>query len=434
MNKARSAALAAALLSLYGTAPARAQTVRAARPVLSPTLPVAGTPSLAVLPSPSLSASVSATPALLPALAVPQAPTAVPAPAPAARASAARASAAPAAAAFAQLDSTARTLDDPARRADRPGVSASLFDGTARPSGSVAAVPVSARARNGSLERPGQERRFPGELMGDQGAVATPGSIFGWKPWEEAPGHGFLPVDAAVRRFFASPADRLARGFEFRGAPRREDARVFLYGEKHSDKALIETNMRALARDMDAQHAGLVLVEGYIGPTLRGTMAVRFLESRGFDPERLAEREVPFSLVEVRGWDEPISHDDGTRPSLRHHMALLELNILMHSDERGLSYYKKLYRALKAVWRAYFEMRRVVIDARNLVLDAAVAEAVRDAREHGQTVHVVAGAEHLLEKPLLARVPLVGGIRMRKSLQAALGTAPWWASKPAEGR
>lgn len=400
------------------------------RPVLAPTLPLIGAPNLLTLPSPSL--SVSAPTTLLPALATPHAPEAAPVPAVAVRSQAARASAAPAAAAFAQLDSTARTLDDPARRAERPGVSAALFDGTARPAGSVAAAPVSAPARNGSLERPGEERRFPGELMGSQGAVATPGSIFGWKPWAEAPGHGFWPADAAVRRFFASPADRLARGFEFRGAPRREDARAFLYGEKHSDKALIETNMRGLARDMDQRFAGLVLVEGYLGPTLRGTMAVRFLESRGLDPDWLSERDVPLSLVEVRGWDEPVSHDAGTSPSLRHHMALLELNLLMHSEERGLSYYRKLYGALRSVWRAYFEMRRAVIDARNLVLDAAVAEAAKDAAAHGQTLHVVAGAEHLLEKPLLARVPLVGGIRMRKSLQAALGAAPWWASKPAE--
>lgn len=398
--------------------------------MLAPTLPLIGAPALATLPAPTL--SFSAPLPSLPTLAVPQAKAAVPAPA--AAAAQARAFAAPAAKAFELLDSSARTLNDPGRRSERAGVSNALFDGMARPSGLVDASPAHGRAANTVLERSEDGPRFPGELMGDQGAVATPGSIFGWKPWAEAPGHGLLPIDAAVRRFFAGPADRLARGFEFRGAPRREDARVFLYGEKHSDKALIETNMRALARDMDAERGGVVLVEGYLGPTLRGTMAARFLESRGLDPEWLTEREVPLSLIEVRGWDEPISHDAGTRPSLRHHMALLELNILMYSEQRGLPYYKKLYGALKAVWRAYFEMRRAVIDARNVVLDRAVKEAVDDAGAQDQTVHVVAGAEHLLERPLLARVPLLGGMRMRKSLAAVLAGLPWWASKPAEGR
>lgn len=419
-------------LCLLLTAGARAGV--AIRPSLAPGLPAASIPLFAPAPqAPSAATPLALTPTLHIALPLPSIPSAAIAPTAAKAAGAAL----PRDSARSVLEALTDALSSAGKAS--PGASARIaagaFDGTVSPGALELALPgISARpARRANAVTPAEdEERFPGELMGSQGVVSTPGSIFGWKPWSEAKGHGLFPVDALVRWFFGRPASGLGAGFEFRGAARREEARVFFYGEKHSDKALIAANMRALASDIDPRRGGIVLVEGYLGRTLRGSEAERFLAHRGLEVSQLESRKVDISRLEVRGWDDPASHDASTSLSLQHHMELLNLNLLVCGEGRGLKYYAALARQARRVADAYFAMRTAVIEARNADLDRAVAEAASEA--DGATVHVVAGSEHLLEHPLLARIPLLGRSGFRKSLAAAIGQRPWWAAKPPDSR
>ncbi|TPW19012.1 MAG: hypothetical protein FD126_3109 [Elusimicrobia bacterium] len=391
----------AALLAVLTAVPAQAGS--AVRPVVAPTLPGAGLPTAVIAPKLSLTPAFASPvipqaslvqPTVLPAVAIPR-PAALAAPAGPAPTFAAAAS--------------------------------SLFDGLAtRPAGSVSAVAMP--ARNG-ISQLGPSA-FRGDLQGDQGAVSEPGSVFGWRAWDKAPTHGLPFVDRWVARNFGHTADNPGPGFEFRGARRRSDARAFLYGEKHSDKALVARNMAALARDMDPVRGGMVLVEGYLGPELFGTEAVLFLERRGLNADLLAERGVDFSAVRVRGWDDVEAHDASTPLVLRHHMELLALNSLTH-DGKGLLYYPRL---LKQAWRtfaAYVTMRKSALGGRNVALDRSLAAALDSSKETGRTVHVVAGSEHLLQKPDWLSAPL-GAYRIRRALAVTLSGVPYWAEKPAD--
>lgn len=410
-------AVYAALLAALLAVPARAQRVVA--PLRAPTLPGGALPT-ALAPLPTLSAAPPLVTPVLPAPATRPLLPAVPTPV-------AQAAAVPASAAgLAEVAAQARESAAPSP-AFSP-LSAALFDGSARPAPS--AVPASLPTRNGARDL--EPSGFRGDLQGDQGAVAEPGSIFGWRPWDQAPTHGLPFVDRWVARAFDSKARAKDPGFEFQGAPTRAAARVFLYGETHSDKGLIERNMRALAADMDPEKAGLVLVEGYLGPDLHGTEAVLFLERRGLDADLLAARGVDFSRVRVRGWDEPASHDASTPLVLRHHMELLALNHLTH-DGKGLLYYPRLAAQAARTALAWVRMRAAAIGLRNAVLDASVADAVARMGQAGGTVHVVSGSEHFLEKPTWLSRPL-GRARLRRGLAAVLAGVPYWAEKPAESR
>jgi len=309
-----------------------------------------------------------------------------------------------------------------------------FFDG----SGSRQAAPVDVP---GSLGRPAATSHwptaaeFPGELIGSDGVEAVPGSIFGWKPFGESPGHGFWPLDALARWYFGREDRRFSKGFEDRGAARREEARVFFYGEKHSDAKLIAENMALLARDLSrGRSAGaLILVEGYIGRDLHGNNAVRFLEVRGLDTSRLAPG-LDLSDIHVRGWEDPMNYSETTRYSLRHHMELLNLNTLMHGEARGLGYYRELLRQAVRTLRVWREMRREVIDGRNKDLDRSLGQALSEAERSGAAVHVIAGAEHLVNRPLLADIPLLGSTRLRRGLRDRLHGLPYWSSKPTDTR
>jgi len=260
--------------------------------------------------------------------------------------------------------------------------------------------------------------------------VGVPGSIFGWKPIEESPGHGLPPLDALIRRVLSDKQSVYAKGFELAGAAKREDARIHFYGERHTDGALISANMRRLVEDARPGKPVIVLVESYTGWSLRGWEALKYLADRGLNPDALAAKDIPSGAVEVRGWDTAANYDASKHPLLQHHMDLLALNHLAHGETRGWRYYREFARAALTAWRGFQELWTLAIVARNKDLDRAVAQAADDAVASGATVHVIAGTDHLMQNPRLVGWPLIGRPSMRKSLAAALASRPYWASQP----
>lgn len=261
-------------------------------------------------------------------------------------------------------------------------------------------------------------------------SVNVPGSIFGWQPIEASPGHGLPPLDALIRRVLGEKKSAYAKGFEISGAARREDARVYFYGERHTDGELISANMKRLVEDARPGKPMIVLVEGYTGWSLRGWPAVKYLADRGLDPDALTAKDITSGDVEVRGWDVSGNYDDSKHPMLQHHMNLLALNHLAHGDLRGWSYYREFAREALTAWRSFQEMWRAAIVARNGDLDRAVAKAGEDADAAGATVHVIAGTDHLMQNPRLVGWPLIGRPSMRATLRGALGGRAFWASQP----
>jgi hypothetical protein len=265
-------------------------------------------------------------------------------------------------------------------------------------------------------------------------AVSVPGSVFGWRPIEDSPDHGLPPVDALIRRVLSDRQDPArAVGFELAGAPRREDARVYFYGERHTDGGLIAANMARLVADARPGRPIIVLVEGYTGWTLRGYSALSYLADRGLDPDALAAKDVTSDKVEVRGWDTADGYDSSKHPLLQHHMELLELNRLAHEPARGWSYYRDFARAAWRAWRGWLALWKAAIVARNADLDRATAAAADDADASGATVHVIAGSDHLMQNPRLGIFfPRLARPAFRASLAAALAGRSYWASRPAE--
>lgn len=266
--------------------------------------------------------------------------------------------------------------------------------------------------------------------------IATPGSIFDWKPIAESPGHGLPPVDALIRWALKdTPDPRRGEAFELAGAPSRADARVYFYGERHTDGDLITANMRRLVEDARPGGSLLVLVEGYTGWAMCGYKAVSYLADRGLDPQGLAAKDIGLDRIEVRGWDTIDGYAASKHPLLQHHMDLLALNRLAHSDARGWRYYRDVAGAAWTAWRGWLDLWQVALVARNGDLDRAVAKAAADAEKTGATVHVIAGSDHLQEKPRLrAFFPRWFRPRLRSTLAAALGGRPYWASKPRESK
>ena len=257
--------------------------------------------------------------------------------------------------------------------------------------------------------------------------VAVPGSIFDFKPAAESPGHGFPPIDALIRRLLSREDRRFQDGFEFTDAgPERAD--VFLYGERHSDGPLIAENMRRLTAHLRPGRGAIVLDEGYLGPRLFGHEAAVYLAAKGFDPDAAPQG----AALEIRGWEDPELYRRSNRASMRESVDALELNHLIHGPERGLEYYRTLAAKLWESYRSRRQLRRLAIGERNRALDAALAEALADAAEDGRTVHVIAGAEHLVEHPLLSGLPLLGRGRLREGLREAVGGRRYWAAKPPE--
>ncbi|MFA5140680.1 MAG: hypothetical protein WC728_15745 [Elusimicrobiota bacterium] len=311
------------------------------------------------------------------------------------------------------LSGVARSLERAAPGSQEAGrVSAAAFDGFSLPA--VDAGPV---AVDPSGARP-SELRFAGDLVGSDGFEAVPGSVFGWRPIEDSPGHGIPILDRLIRRILGAKDSRFSEGFEVLGAERRRDARVYLYGERHTDAP----GALQLARDVRPGRDAIVLVESYLGPDLRGSEALDFLETRGLDPGLVKAG----SGIEVRGWDTAAGHDASTHDSLQHHMDLLALNHLAYSDLRGPAYYAQVVRYGLAALRSCFRMRRLAIGRRNQDLDAAL----RQALESDASVHVIAGAEHLVDRPLLVKWPVIGGYKIRKGLLRAIDGRPFWAGKP----
>ena len=261
-------------------------------------------------------------------------------------------------------------------------------------------------------------------------SVSVPGSIFGWKPIEESPNHGLPPLDTLIRRVLSDKSSAYAKGFELAGAAKREDARIHFYGERHTDGGLIAANMKRLVEDARTGKPVLVLVEGYTGWSLRGWEAVKYLSDRGLEPNGLTAKGIASGDVEVRGWDVFDNYDASKHPLLQHHMDLLELNRLAHGESRGWTYYREFARAALVAWRSFSELWRAAIVTRNGDLNRAVAKAAADADATGGTVHVIAGTDHLMQNPRLVGWPWIGRPSIRKTLRAALGGRPFWASQP----
>ncbi|MDE2293654.1 MAG: hypothetical protein KGL53_16355, partial [Elusimicrobia bacterium] len=259
--------------------------------------------------------------------------------------------------------------------------------------------------------------------------VNVPGSVFGWRPIAESPGHGLAPVDWLIRRALAErPASAERRGFELAGAPSRAQARVRFYGERHTDGGLIAANMARLAEEARPGRRLIVLVEGYTGWRLTGYPALKYLADRGLDPDALTSKGVE---AELRGWDTADGYQASKHPMLQHHMDELELNRLAFSDARGWRYYRDVARAAWAAFRSWREMWRAAITARNADLDRAVAQAAADADRDGASLAVIAGSDHLLERPRLsAAFPRLVRPSFRRSLREALGARSYWASRP----
>lgn len=265
----------------------------------------------------------------------------------------------------------------------------------------------------------------------DYKSRSVEGSVFGWKPIEDSPGHGFAPFDWLIRRALAPKASPYSKGFDLPGASARATAKIFLYGERHTDGGLITENMRRIVEDAKAHKPMIVLVEGYTGWSLRGYEAVKYLADRGLDTDALTEKEIRIADVEVRGWDTATNYDASKHPLLQHHMDLLALNHLAHGELRGWAYYKAFAEAALVAIKGWRELWQAALVVRNGDLDRAVAAAVGDAAAHDATVHVVAGTDHLMQSPRLARVPWFGRPRLRATLRAALGGLPYWAGQPA---
>ncbi len=262
-------------------------------------------------------------------------------------------------------------------------------------------------------------------------ANSIEGSVFGWKPIETSPNHGFPPLDSLIRWALAPKKSPYAKGFDLPGSGARADAAVHFYGERHTDGGLITENMRRIVEDAKSGKPMIVLVEGYTDWAKRGYAAVKYLADRGLDPDSLAAKGIPSGNVEVRGWDVENNYAASKHPLLQHHMNLLELNRLAHSEERGLSYYKKFARAAWDTIKGWQELWQLALVVRNGDLDRAVARAVDDAGANGATVHVIAGTDHLMQNPRLAGIPWLGRPKFRRSLLAALGGRSYWAGQPA---
>jgi hypothetical protein len=290
---------------------------------------------------------------------------------------------------------------------------------------SVAPAPEAAAA-----PEPAPDAPDPADPEG-RARAGVPGSVFGWKPIADSPGHGLPPVDALIRRALSerrSPAR--GRPFELAGAPSPADARVRFYGERHTDGGLIAANMKRLAAEAAPGRRLIVLVEGYTDWAMKGYDAQKYLADRGLDPAVLKAKGV---TPEIRGWDTIDGYGASKHPLLQHHMNLLELNRLAHGETRGWRYYRDFAAAAWVAamsWRALWD---AAIVARNRDLDRAVAKAAADAGEDGASVAVIAGSDHLLENPRrVMALPRVFAPRFRESLKAALGGRTWWASRPPE--
>jgi adenylate kinase len=276
---------------------------------------------------------------------------------------------------------------------------------------------------------PQAERDVTPEDPDGHAANAVEGSVFGWKPIETSPGHGFAPLDALIRWALKEKKSPYAGGFELAGAKTHSDASVHFYGERHTDGNLIKANMGRLLADAKAGRQMVVLVEGYTGRDLLGQEALEYLAKRGLDAEAVKKKGV--GGVIVSSW-EGENYEISQRPLLRHHMELLELNRLAHSELRGWRYYAAVARAGWTAWLGRRELWKIAIGERNKDLDAAVAAAAAAAKSSGATVHVIAGTDHLMQKPRLgAALPWLFKPAFRESLKAALGGGPYWASQPA---
>ena len=358
--------------------------------------------------------------ALSPAAVVPSV-TAVPGPA------ALGAPAVTAVSALAGLESW--SSEAPQGKAPDPQALAVLWDGASHKApvaailGEEPALAVPAQA----LEPARAETAEPGS----SGAQEVPGSVFGWRPVQDSPDHGVAPLDSLIRKVLGWKSHGLAAGFTLTG-PAGPDTRVFLYGERHTDKALIAENMRRLAGHIRPGQGAMILEEGYFGPTLRGRAALEYLEAKGIESDWLAGGEASAAGLEIKGWDDKEAYDASKHPYLQHHMNLLDINQHLYSGARGWPYYVDLGRKAYAAFRNWLVVRRLAIAARNGVLDASIRDALAESERTGKTLHVIAGSEHLLEKPYWLDAPLFGRIRMRKTLRESLGAAPAWAAKPAD--
>jgi hypothetical protein len=301
-----------------------------------------------------------------------------------------------------------------------------FFDGAGKEAWAIPAVPVAEDLAVKScplLERWLLPR--PGGL-GRKGLFADvpPGGIFDWNPIEKSPGHGFPPLDWLIRKTLGLKDRRFSEGFDLTNAEDPSRVRVFLYGEKHTSRAVIRENMSRLAESLRSGGGGLVLVEAYFGPSLRGSQALGYLRDAG-----MTERDsssLKGLRLEVRTWDDPEAWAHANHIQLQLHMEVYGLNRLAFGEERGLGYYLRFARAAAEAFRDWRRLREAAIETRNLSLDKALAKALAEAGPAGLSVHVIAGTEHLAQAAPLGRA------RLRRGLLEALGGRTYWARRPAD--
>ena len=268
-----------------------------------------------------------------------------------------------------------------------------------------------------------------GLILPGKDGITTPSEspVFGWKPFEKSPGHGFAPFDWFIRRIMSRNDTRFDKGFEESNTTNRKDASVFLYGERHTDADLIARNMKQLAEDIKPGKGALLLTEGYFGPTLFGSEVLWYLEDLGMKREWLDSRGVEIAALEMRGWDEAKPYHDSNHAVLNHHMNLLGLNHLAYGEQRGVGYYFEVAKLAVKTFKNWLVMRRDAIAVRNGVLDRAIEKSLGDAEKAGKTLHAIVGSEHLVQKPLLVDKPVIGGYRLRPELILAMGSRSYAA-------
>ncbi|MBI5625503.1 MAG: hypothetical protein HY924_17125 [Elusimicrobia bacterium] len=311
-------------------------------------------------------------------------------------------------------------------RAVEPSALSALWDGTLPSEPVDDGIPTSAASSEPSLlsapaGRLGSER--------ESGTAETvPGSIFDFQPVEKSPDHGLPIFDRVIRWAMTRESKDNLKAFEFSNAKSPGQASVFFYGERHTDRGLIEENMRRLVSHLKPGKTALVFDEAYFGPTLFGMDALEYLSAKGLEPGWLGER-ANMPDLRVKGWDDRETYQASSRPMRRHQLAMLDLNQHLFGDQRGLRYYAGVVTRAWEVFRLWLDMRRTALKDRNVVLDNVVAEVSAESRLTGSTVHVIAGAEHLIEKPWWLEAPLLR-TRPRRSLVRAVGDTPYWAGMP----
>ncbi|MCX5790584.1 MAG: hypothetical protein NTX64_19120 [Elusimicrobia bacterium] len=245
---------------------------------------------------------------------------------------------------------------------------------------------------------------------------------------------GIPPIEAGLRAYFNRKDTLLRAAFEKDNVGGdRSKADVFVYAEDHSDKALIGHNMDRLYEDIKPGRGAILLIEGYSAAAPMGMLEkIAYLKKKGLDTKGLMDKGVSLKDgIEVRGWDDAAALEKGGAMVREYVGDLAVLKRLAGLQTGRVQKYTNLLRQASKTMKQWLAARNVVITQRNKSLDASLEKALADARATGRSVHVIAGSQHLFERPLMSEVPLAGGMRLRKSLKKELSGGRYVVEKPA---